>query len=58
MHGRFTPAAAIRISRALEPFDPFWVEEPVGPDNAKALAKAAARNPGSRRDRRADPHAA
>jgi galactonate dehydratase len=42
MHGRFTAAAAIRISRALEPFDPFWVEEPVGPDNAKAMAKAAA----------------
>jgi galactonate dehydratase len=41
MHGRFSPATAIRISRDLEPFDPTWVEEPVPADNIKALAKAA-----------------
>jgi galactonate dehydratase len=41
MHGRFSPATAIRIARDLEPFDPTWVEEPVPPDNLKALAKAA-----------------
>ncbi|HEV8060551.1 MAG TPA: mandelate racemase/muconate lactonizing enzyme family protein [Gemmataceae bacterium] len=41
MHGRFSPATAIRISHDLEPFDPTWVEEPVPPDNLKALAKAA-----------------
>ena len=41
MHGRFSPATAIRISRDLEPFEPSWVEEPVPADNIKALAKAA-----------------
>lgn len=41
MHGRFTPATAIRVARELEPFDPSWVEEPVPADNAKAFAKAA-----------------
>ncbi len=41
MHGRFSPATAIRIAHDLEPFDPTWVEEPVPPDNLKALAKAA-----------------
>lgn len=43
MHGRFSPATAIRISRELELFDPTWVEEPVPPDNLKALQKAAAK---------------
>ena len=41
MHGRFSPATAIRIAKDLEPFEPSWVEEPVPPDNLKALAKAA-----------------
>ncbi len=43
MHGRFSPATAVRVARALEPFDPAWVEEPVPPDNLEALAKAAAK---------------
>ncbi|HYG75663.1 MAG TPA: mandelate racemase/muconate lactonizing enzyme family protein [Planctomycetota bacterium] len=43
MHGRFSPATAIRISRDLEPFDPSWVEEPVPPDNPEMMAKAAAK---------------
>jgi galactonate dehydratase len=41
MHGRFSPATAIRIARDLEPFEPSWVEEPVPADNIKALSKAA-----------------
>ena len=41
MHGRFSPATAIRVARDLEPFEPSWVEEPVPADNIKALAKAA-----------------
>jgi galactonate dehydratase len=41
MHGRFTPATAIRLARELEPFDPGWVEEPTPADNLQALAKAA-----------------
>jgi galactonate dehydratase len=43
MHGRFSPATAIRISHDLEEFDPSWVEEPVPPDNIEAMAKAAAK---------------
>ncbi|HEX6469116.1 MAG TPA: mandelate racemase/muconate lactonizing enzyme family protein [Streptosporangiaceae bacterium] len=42
MHGRFSPATAIRLARLLEPYDPGWIEEPCPPENAKALAKVAA----------------
>jgi galactonate dehydratase len=41
MHGRFTPAQAIAIARELEPLAPGWIEEPVPPENLKALAKVA-----------------
>jgi galactonate dehydratase len=41
-HGRFNPATAIRIAGLLEPFRPGWIEEPVPPENLKALAKVAA----------------
>ncbi len=37
MHGRFTPATAIRVAALLEPYDPEWLEEPVPPENADAL---------------------
>jgi galactonate dehydratase len=43
MHGRFTPATAIAIARELEPFAPAWIEEPVPPENLKALAKVSQR---------------
>ena len=42
MHGRFSPATAIDLARSLERFEPSWVEEPVPPDNAEMMAKAAA----------------
>lgn len=42
MHGRFSPATAIRIAGLLAPFRPGWIEEPVPPENLKALAKVAA----------------
>ncbi|MBC6459694.1 mandelate racemase/muconate lactonizing enzyme family protein [Actinomadura sp. HBU206391] len=42
MHGRFSPATAIRLARLLEPYDPAWIEEPCPPENLKALAKVAA----------------
>ena len=42
MHGRFSPATAIRIAGLLVPFRPAWIEEPVPPENLKALAKVAA----------------
>jgi galactonate dehydratase len=39
MHGRFTPATAVRVASLLEPYDPEWIEEPVPPENASALAR-------------------
>lgn len=43
MHGRFAPATAIRLAHELAPYRPAWLEEPVPPENAKALAKVAAK---------------
>jgi galactonate dehydratase len=43
MHGRFAPATAVAVARDLARFEPFWIEEPVPPENLKALAKVAAR---------------
>ncbi|HUR19728.1 MAG TPA: mandelate racemase/muconate lactonizing enzyme family protein [Vicinamibacterales bacterium] len=42
MHGRFTPSTAAIVAKALEPFDPEWIEEPTPPENA--LAYRAVRN--------------
>jgi galactonate dehydratase len=42
MHGRFTPATAIRVAAMLEQYDPEWIEEPVPPENAAALARVRA----------------
>ncbi|WP_129839837.1 mandelate racemase/muconate lactonizing enzyme family protein [Streptomyces sp. RFCAC02] len=41
MHGRFSPATAVRLAREMEPYAPAWLEEPVPPENLKALAKVA-----------------
>jgi len=35
MHARFNVASAIRIAKALEPHNPFWLEEPVPPENVQ-----------------------
>jgi galactonate dehydratase len=43
MHGRFAPAAAVDIARELEQWRPAWIEEPVPPENLKALAKVTER---------------
>lgn len=43
MHGRFSPATAVRLARELAPFDPAWLEEPVPPENLAALAKVSAK---------------
>ncbi len=40
-HGQMTPAAAIRLAKRLEPFDPLWLEEPTPPENPKAMAQVA-----------------
>lgn len=39
MHGRFTPAGAVEMARELAPLKPGWFEEPVPPENLKALKK-------------------
>ncbi len=38
-HGRSRPGAAIRLMRALEPYDLYFFEEPTPPENLEALAK-------------------
>ena len=42
MHGRFTPATAVRVASILERYDPEWIEEPVPPENVAALARVRA----------------
>jgi galactonate dehydratase len=37
-HGKFNMATAGRIVKMLEPLDPFFLEEPVPPENMEALA--------------------
>ncbi|MDA0839246.1 MAG: galactonate dehydratase [Planctomycetota bacterium] len=38
-HGRFRPSMAVRLARAVEPFNLLFLEEPVPPDNVDAFAK-------------------
>jgi galactonate dehydratase len=38
-HRRLAPMHAIRVARRLEPFRPFWYEEPVSARNLEALAE-------------------
>jgi len=40
-HGRLSPAMAIRMAKALEPYYPMFIEEPVLPENADALVTVA-----------------
>jgi L-alanine-DL-glutamate epimerase-like enolase superfamily enzyme len=40
-HGQFTPAGAIRLGQALEPYSPLWYEEPVPPDNIADMTRVA-----------------
>lgn len=40
-HGQFTPAGAIRLGQALEPYSPLWFEEPIPPDNLLDFARVA-----------------
>ena len=42
-HGQFTPAGAVRMAKAIEPYDPLWFEEPVPPDIPEAMAEVAAK---------------
>jgi galactonate dehydratase len=38
----FELSRAVRVARAIEPFLPLWLEEPIRPENASAMAKLAA----------------
>jgi galactonate dehydratase len=40
MHRRLAPMHAVTIARAIEPYHPFWFEEPVLAENLDALAAA------------------
>jgi 2-dehydro-3-deoxyphosphogalactonate aldolase len=40
-HGQMSPAGAIRLARALEPYRPLWLEEPVPPEGIGELAQVA-----------------
>ncbi len=40
-HGQFTASGAIRLARAIEQFDPLWLEEPTPPDDLMGMARVA-----------------
>lgn len=40
-HGQFNSDGAIRLAKALEPYDPLWFEEPVPPDSVAQMAQVA-----------------
>ncbi|MCL6285729.1 mandelate racemase/muconate lactonizing enzyme family protein [Ruegeria sp. 2012CJ41-6] len=40
-HGQFSTAGAIRLAKAIEPYNPLWFEEPIPPDNIDEMAKVA-----------------
>ncbi|NLE44925.1 MAG: galactonate dehydratase [Chloroflexi bacterium] len=41
IHGRLDAKTAIRVAREIEPYAPFFMEEPVPPENLDALARVA-----------------
>ncbi|MEZ7814010.1 MAG: galactonate dehydratase [Paracoccaceae bacterium] len=41
-HGQFSSPGAIRMGKAIEPFNPLWYEEPCPPDNLLEFAAIAA----------------
>ena len=44
-HGQFTASGALRMARAIEPYDPLWFEEPVPPDMPEVMAQVARATP-------------
>jgi len=40
-HGRVSPAMAIRLAQAFEPYHPMFIEEPVLPENVDAMVTVA-----------------
>lgn len=43
-HGRATPAMSIALEHEMRPYRPFFIEEPVLPENVDALAAVSARS--------------
>ena len=41
-HGQFSTAGAIRLANILEPYNPYFFEEPVHPENVDEMARVAA----------------
>ncbi len=41
-HGQMPTYSAIRVAKYLEPYHPFWFEEPVMPENIDEMARVAA----------------
>ncbi len=41
LHGRTTPASAIRYIEALAPFSPYFIEEPCPPENVAGMVRVA-----------------
>jgi galactonate dehydratase len=42
IHAKFFEVSrAIRLAKAIEPYDPMWLEEPIRPENIEAMAKLA-----------------
>jgi galactonate dehydratase len=45
VHGRLNPNTAIQVARELEPYHPYFFEEPVPPDSVDAMEKVAQASP-------------
>lgn len=45
LHRRLTPAEAIGFARAVEPFRPGWLEDPIRPENIDGMAEVAQHSP-------------
>ena len=43
LHGLWRYPAALKVAEAIEPYDPFWYEDPVRLDSLQALSQFAAR---------------
>ncbi len=44
-HSRFSPATAVQVAKAMEPFHPMWFEEPVHHGNISAMVEVARQSP-------------
>ena len=40
-HGQFSVSGAIRLAKAIEPYDPLWFEEPVPPESPEMMGEVA-----------------